>query len=567
MSSPSSSPSSPSSSSSSSSSSGAPSAQGVIAAVRPVRFSPESLGRLALLPTEVYGLIADHLSTVDLASCVSVNHSFRDIWIDYLFRDMSLVEERQIELFELSAVTTFKRHCRLTRSFVGSRFVELGAILRYSGCTSLRYLDLRLPRVEPFNTRAVLELLGAVLRTNSCLNHVACTGRLDWTAVLDLLSSSISISSLYLNFVGAELAEAPSRSGAESSALTRKLPALKQLSLDFLPGSSSGYLVLLRECSQLEAIRWSLVGPWDPSDQVKEELLVLLKNVESLAWEASEIDEEELGEMLALGTETKRVAISAPIVRSFAPVLKRAASFKSLTLDGVLGSFSSQLQLFLERATALEELCALPLEIVENNHIGLLARNFHDKTDRAEEVLDGVDRSAWRWGCARTLTCLEVLIERRYPTYEDGTSTATEGQAVPLSVECRLEHAIAYEQLSQLVNLRHLKLGQTMAPRFVGGEEERGGYQTNCLLFSMESGLSSLHGMRAIHTLDVRWIAHEIGRQELEWMHNNFPTLSVVVGITDFPPHADRLWRRRAAAAEEWMDAHPRGVGRDLYEQ
>ncbi|GJJ70929.1 hypothetical protein EMPS_03279 [Entomortierella parvispora] len=552
----------------SSSSSSSTTAQGAVAAVRPVRFLPESLGPLALLPSEVHGIIANHLSTPDLASCVRVSHGFRNIWIHYMFRDMRLIEPRQSELFQLNSTTTFKRHCRLTRSFVSFRLMEDGAILRDSGCTSLRRLDLRLPlEGEVVDVRAVVELLGDVLRTNSRLNHVACTGRLDWTAVLDLLSSSNPISYLYFNFVGADLAEVSSPPGAQSSAMTRKLPALKKLSLVSFPGSSSGYLVLLRECSRLETVRWKLVGAWAPSDKVKEELSELLKNVRSLSWEGMEIDEEALGEMLALGTETKRVTISAPIVRSFAPIANRAASFKSLTLRGVLSLFSSELQRFLENATTLEKLCALPLRIVEKRHVRLLARNFHDRGGTVDLVLDGVDGSGLRWGCAMTLTRLEVLIERRYPTRVDGTSAVTEGQSMPLSAECWLEHQMVYEQLGQLVNLRHLRLGQMMAPRSVGGEEERGGYQTNCLLFSVESELGPLHGMRAIQTLDVRWIAHEIGRPELDWMHNNLPKLRVVVGVADTPPHADRLWRHRSAGAKAWMDEHPRGVGRDHYEQ
>jgi len=176
----------------------------------------------------------------------------------------------------------------------------------------------------------------------------------------------------------------------------------------------------------------------------KTELTEHLINVECLAWEARRVDEEELGDMFVLGAETKGVIISAPIVRSIAPLVETAATFKSLTLDGVLGSFGSKLQVFLEQVTILKELCAMPTTLLENRHVRLQARNFHDHTGAMEMMeLAGPTNV---WGCAKTLTRLEIVIERQFLTYIDETDMPIDNHRLPMSPESWMEHTIAYEQ-------------------------------------------------------------------------------------------------------------------------
>jgi len=534
--------------------------------VRTVPFHPESsLARFAELLEEVFSLIANHLSARDLAVCLRVSKGYRHIWEDYLFRYVNLTDEDQSASFEL-AKKHFKRHSKLTRSFASCRGFDHGRLLRRSGCSSLRRLDLRFRLSATILPADMMDLLGALTSTNAYLDLVSLTGQFDWTLALDLISKCTVLSRLKLDFLEADPVDVPSQSCGGSSVRTKELGSLKQLSLAGLRISNRCLLVLLRECPNLRAIRFRMVGAWEPSAATKKELVERLKTVGSLTWEANEVDEEELGEMLALGTETKRVAIFARTVSSFAPLVERAATLRSLTLDGIRGSFGSELQLFLERATVLRQLFALPSAQFDNNHVRLLARNFHDRTGEMA-MLDSLAGATAIWGCALTLTRLEVAIERLHPTYVDTTDDAVYGNTLPMSVECTTEHMVAYQQLGKLVNLQHLRLGQQRAPESVDGGEELGGYQTNCLLFSDESGIDPLSGMRAIRTLDVRWTAHEIGQVELRWMKINWPRLDVVRGLTDLPPRAGRLQRERCENAETWIRAHPRGVGKDFYRQ
>lgn len=173
-----------------------------------------------------------------------------------------------------------------------------------------------------------------------------------------------------------------------------------------------------------------------------------------------------------------------------------------LTLDGILGPYSIEPQTILERASVLEELHSIPASEFDH-HVRLLVRNFHDRSGEME-MFDSLAGSTRDWGCASTLTRLEIVVERMHPTSVDGTTAVVDGQTVPLTIGCTTEHAVVYQQLGRFVNLRQLRLGQRMAPRIVGGREERVRYQANCLLFSMESELDPFSGMRALQTLDFR---------------------------------------------------------------
>jgi len=55
------------------------------------------------------------------------------------------------------------------------------------------------------------------MTSNYCLNHVALTGRLDWTVTLDMAASRLSLLNLRSIFLGANLVETSSRWDRESS--------------------------------------------------------------------------------------------------------------------------------------------------------------------------------------------------------------------------------------------------------------------------------------------------------------------------------------------------------------
>jgi hypothetical protein len=88
-----------------------------------------------------------------------------------------------------------------------------------------------------------------------------------------------------------------------------------------------------------------------------------------------------------------------------------------------------------------------------------------------------------------------------------------------------------------------------------------------CLEFSLESGLELLEGLKELRMLDVKSTAHRIGVAELEWMHVNWPRLKEIKGLV-----VERKWVGDAedalvvkAAVEEWLAAHPHGIGSSFY--
>lgn len=147
----------------------------------------------------------------------------------------------------------------------------------------MRHLDLQLSLQTNVLSKDLQDVLGQLLRANSCLRHVVLSGRFEWTLIEDQVSLSSSIFRLHLNFFGSEIAEPSSLPDAGSSTLVGKLSNLKQLCLSGFQGFNSGILTLLRECRNLEFIEFKLADSWEPSEESQAELIKLLGNAESMA--------------------------------------------------------------------------------------------------------------------------------------------------------------------------------------------------------------------------------------------------------------------------------------------
>ena len=55
--------------------------------------------------------------------------------------------------------------------------------------------------------------------------------------------------------------------------------------------------------------------------------------------------------------------------------------------------------------------------------------------------------------------------------------------------------------------------------------------QTECLEFSLESGLEELAGLKELEVLDVNPLAHRIGVPEVQWMVIHWPKLGAIRGL------------------------------------
>ncbi|KAF9131080.1 hypothetical protein BGW39_002239 [Mortierella sp. 14UC] len=99
------------------------------------------------------------------------------------------------------------------------------------------------------------------------------------------------------------------------------------------------------------------------------------------------------------------------------------------------------------------------------------------------------------------------------------------------------------QQLGQLTNLRALRLGRFGRDHndpFYINLEIRGirtmmvvdsYFQTDCLEFSLESGLAELTGLKQLEELDLTQMAHRIGMEEVRWMVEHWPSLKAVHGL------------------------------------
>jgi hypothetical protein len=87
------------------------------------------------------------------------------------------------------------------------------------------------------------------------------------------------------------------------------------------------------------------------------------------------------------------------------------------------------------------------------------------------------------------------------------------------------------------------------------------------LEFSLESGLEMLEGLKELKLLDVKATAHRIGVAELDWMHVNWPKLKEIKGLVSVREWAGDVegGLEVKAAVEEWLAAHPQGIGSAYY--
>jgi hypothetical protein len=77
-----------------------------------------------------------------------------------------------------------------------------------------------------------------------------------------------------------------------------------------------------------------------------------------------------------------------------------------------------------------------------------------------------------------------------------------------------------YDRLGRLTHLETLRLGDGF-----------GGSQYDCLEMSLESGLDKLSGLKSLKKLNVGRLETKIGINEVQWMVENWPELSIVGGL------------------------------------
>ncbi|KAK3811083.1 MAG: hypothetical protein J3Q66DRAFT_58648 [Benniella sp.] len=120
------------------------------------------------------------------------------------------------------------------------------------------------------------------------------------------------------------------------------------------------------------------------------------------------------------------------------------------------------------------------------------------------------------WRCEGSLKVLDIKITgipRPDLESESVVAEAYPGQGREIQSQ-------VYERLGRLTHLKTLWLGDHL-----------GAFQRDCLEMSLESGLDKLSGLKSLKKLSVGKMATKIGIQEIRWMVENWPKLSVLYGF------------------------------------
>ncbi|KAG0332140.1 hypothetical protein BG004_001373 [Podila humilis] len=143
------------------------------------------------------------------------------------------------------------------------------------------------------------------------------------------------------------------------------------------------------------------------------------------------------------------------------------------------------------------------------------------------------------WICEDSLECLEMTINRHWE--ENWAKENDDPDKYQVKV---------FERLARLKNLKTLRLGHVASKR-----KQRAGEDINSwvrdrrdIRMKLGHGLELLKSLQQLEELQVFEVGLDIGLQEVQWMHEQWPRLRHVYGL------------RRLSEARTWLTAHGIGV-------
>ncbi|KAG0045740.1 hypothetical protein BGZ83_009019 [Gryganskiella cystojenkinii] len=528
---------------------------------------------------------SQYLSPAETSRCICVSKRWTTIWSPILWQCISVLSKRRCALFQHALkASTFLRNCFFMQTFRAAFGLAFGNLLLAADCQQLQALELLFNVLPSNETSADLlavasslssgtlsassifpyqspsDVVLALLNKNTNMKELSIIGDFEYivgpsqeaaTSAVTTTNILSYIQSDHLEFLSIEfMRNRNSEFNEPWVTATTHLPNLRRLEVLNITGSETSLLDLVFRCPSLVSlkvhrdirfnsrIKGELI--WD-SSKALQYIGLTLKALRELVWEVDDVDE------LCMDMLSKIFLINPGQMTKIKSLLEAAASIEVLTLDGVAIVSGDEIQEFMQRATNLRVF-----------KIMTLSRPYDKEVDRPLFHWDlynpkGNNYDKRPWACEQTLQRLAVVIqvgeEARSDIGVNPKPVMTEAEKNALKR--------VYSQLSKLTKLRELVLSGQLINRVRDLDK----MHTECLALSLESGLDMLHDMKEMEVLDVRNCAHRIGVRELEWIHEHWPKLKTIKGLTESRSWADREAEKEMAKVKQWKAEHPGGIG------
>ncbi|KAG0037574.1 hypothetical protein BGZ83_003373, partial [Gryganskiella cystojenkinii] len=405
------------------------------------------------LPPELAIMIARYLTRAETSSCVCVSDMWSTIWSPILWQSIVL-GKRRCTLFKHTLETpTFLRNRFFIHTFRAAAFgLALGSLLLAANCQQLRALELwfevalsedavadildyaeALPAAAAFSRLSPSDVVLGLLNKNTSMKELSITGDFEHLVGPDQQDAAPAVPMTnILSFIQADNLESLSiefqqmnQSQYERSwkKVATLLPRLRRLEVLNFTGSDTPLMEFITRCPGLTSLNVRRDFSYDPvingeliwdSFNVLQYIGLTLKALKELVWEVDG-DDDVCNDMLQNiflinpGQLTK-INIRAPSTScsllAREAMLKAAASLEELTLDGVTGLRSTQIQEFMQQAANLKVFKILTL-----------SRSYDKVVDRPlcwwhlyDPEGDNDDETR-PWACEQTLERLAVVIQ------------------------------------------------------------------------------------------------------------------------------------------------------------
>jgi len=134
------------------------------------------------------------------------------------------------------------------------------------------------------------------------------------------------------------------------------------------------------------------------------------------------------------------------------------------------------------------------------------------------------------------------------PRVFDGDITDEDDQAVTLQTSRNIQRQLL-RRLGQQIHLKNLMLGGMITDANMGLRM----HQRNCVEFTLETGLDELKDLKKFEVISIHYMDHRVGVPELEWMVENWPQISTVIGILNrFHPPSNEVKKWIANRQPSW---------------